>query len=97
MVTNLIYKKSYKATNVIRDKPYNATNIISNKHNNLTKATNVISENCTNIMYNKTEVSLIVPEFTIFVYSSSCNSLIFGLVLSLFSFYFLHSILPWGC
>ena len=49
--------------------------------------------------WHKWPVSLIVPDFTIFVLGSWCNSRIFSLIHS----YFLclsiscHSILPWGC
>ena len=46
-----------------------------------------------------TEVSLIVSDFKISVYSSSCNSLFIGLMLPSFLSLFIswHSILPRGC
>ena len=45
------------------------------------------------------EASLIVPDFTISVYGSSCNYLSFGLVLIhlLFLFISWHPIMSWGC
>ena len=44
------------------------------------------------------EVSHIVPDFTIFVYDSSCNSLFFGLILSSFLSLCIpwHSVQHWG-
>ena len=44
------------------------------------------------------EVSLIVPDFRIYVFGSSCHSLIFVIILSSFLSLSLscHSILPWG-
>ena len=47
--------------------------------------------------WHKWPVSLIVPDFTIFVLGSWCNSCILVSFSLIFYVYLFHSILPWGC
>ena len=59
----------------------------------------MVGQRSSSIAFLQSEVSLIVPDFTISLLGSSCNSLNFSLILHSFHCLstFWQSILPWGC